>query len=175
MGVHEAYHVSSINRWIHWICIPLELWGVLKLAALVKFGGAGDLTFDLGLGLIVILAPIFLAVDVLGGLLMALMLLGLWASGKYLFLDMPWSLGSGLVAFVVPFLIQTKVGHVKFEPDGRDDTDVNIREFKNTKNPIPLILIFFYHLMQVLFALGYRKRSALCVKQYRDEHMQPKF
>ncbi len=33
MGEHEAYHQAAGNRVLHWLCIPLEIFGVLLLLA----------------------------------------------------------------------------------------------------------------------------------------------
>ncbi|TDM04921.1 MAG: hypothetical protein C4K60_21045 [Ideonella sp. MAG2] len=74
MGVHEAYHQNKTNRLIHWFCIPFELFALVAIFSMVPlpFG------LDLGLVLIVLLAPIYLATDLLLGALMTAFLAGLW-------------------------------------------------------------------------------------------------
>jgi hypothetical protein len=49
------------------------------------------------------------------------------------------------------------VGHVVFEGGG-DDTEKNLAELRRTKNPIPILLVFYYHLVEILLAAGYRPR-----------------
>lgn len=53
---------------------------------------------------------------------------------------------------------------------GVDDTEKNVAEFKGTKNPVPLVLIFYYHLVEVLFALRYRPALRRTMESHkRDE------
>ena len=49
--------------------------------------------------------------------------------------------------------------------DGLDDTNQNVAELRRTKNPIPIVLVFYYHLVELLFAAGYRPalRDAVAV------------
>src|SRR5262249_16866731 len=138
MGVHEAYHRSRKNRIIHWLCIPLELLVVVKLLSMV--GEWVALLAIVGVGLL------YLAADLVGGALMIAILVGLFELAKSV------TPGSALVdaaamaaLFVASFSFQTRVGHGVFE-GGVDDTEKNLAEFKRTWNPVPLVLIFYYHL-----------------------------
>ena len=36
MGVHEAYHLNSVNRMLHILLIPLQLLGIVKLFTMIK-------------------------------------------------------------------------------------------------------------------------------------------
>jgi uncharacterized membrane protein YGL010W len=165
MGVHEAYHLSPANRLIHWICIPLEL------AALLKILTAIPAPVDLGLLAIALVAAVYLAADLMGGAVMALLLLALRA------VVMPLGTGSvGLdvasaaVVFAAAFTFQTRVGHVVFE-QGIDDTEMNLAEFRRTRNPIPLLLVFYYHAVELLFALGYRPTVRAAMERHRDAEL----
>jgi uncharacterized membrane protein YGL010W len=161
MGVHEAYHLDRTNRLIHWICIPIEIAAVLKLAALVP----GPI--DVAGALIVAVGALYLAADVLAGALMIALLVLLRA------LVLPWTTGSpaldavvATVALVAAFTFQTRIGHGVFER-GVDDTAMNLAELARTKNPIPTLLIFAYHGFELLFALGYRPALREAVERHR--------
>ncbi len=60
-----------------------------------------------------------------------------------------------------------RVGHGVFE-GGRDDTKRNVEELWRTRNPVPVLLIFFYHAVEVAFALGYRPDLAREVERHRQ-------
>jgi uncharacterized membrane protein YGL010W len=161
MGVHEAYHLHPINRLIHWICIPLEL------AAVVKLLGVVPAPVDLGFVTIVAVGVLYGLADEVAGACMTLLLLALYA------LVTPLTSGSAVldalaaaVVFAAAFTIQTRVGHGVFE-HGIDDTEMNLAEFGRTKNPIPLLLIFAYHGLELLFAAGYRPAISARVEEHR--------
>jgi uncharacterized membrane protein YGL010W len=161
MGVHEAYHLDRTNRVIHWLCIPLELAAVVKLLAAVPT------PVDLSLIALVVVGGIYLAADVVAGGLMILLLVALRAlvlpltTGR-LGVDVAIALG----VFVAAFAFQTRVGHVVCER-GIDDTDMNLAEFRRTRNPIPLLLVFYYHVVELLFALGYRPALRRSMEAHR--------
>ena len=77
-----------------------------------------------------------------------------------------WLVLATTSAVVVSFVIQTRVGHGVFE-HGLDDTDHNLAELARTKNPVPILLVFYYHLVEVLFALGYRPALAREMAKHR--------
>jgi uncharacterized membrane protein YGL010W len=165
MGVHEAYHLDPTNRLIHWICIPLELAALLKLLSLVPT------PVDLGLVAIGAIGLLYLAVDRIGGAAMIGMLIGLWALAATLtsgsaHLDALVAVG----AFALAFVFQTRVGHGVFER-GLDDTAMNLAEFRRTKNPIPLVLVFYYHALELLFAAGYRPTLAARMHAHRAREL----
>jgi len=148
MGVHEAYHQSGPNRVIHWICIPIELFAFIRLLALPHWGVAA--------GVAALVGVVYLMTDVLAGALMAALLGGLVAAARQVSVGARWLDALVAVAvFVLSFTVQTQLGHRVFER-GVDDTDKNITELRKTGNPIPIVLVFYYHLVEVLFALGYR-------------------
>jgi uncharacterized membrane protein YGL010W len=152
MGVHEAYHRTRGNRLVHWACIPLELWAVTKLLSLVPAGPLGDGA----LVVIALVAPVYLLTEPLLGALMVLFLLGCRALALVTLAGAP--LLGGVVAalvFAVTFATQLRVGHGHFEA-GLDDTDKNLAELRATKNPIPILLVFYYHLVELALAAGYR-------------------
>jgi uncharacterized membrane protein YGL010W len=163
MGVHEAYHRSSANRWMHWLCIPIELAGVVKMASLVPLG-----PIDLAWPAIGLVALVYLATDVVAGVLMLALLAGLHGvvalgtTGS-----MAGDLLASLILFVVPFVLQTRVGHGVFER-GLDDTAMNLAELRRTKDPIPILLVFEYHLVELLFAAGYRPALRSEMEAHRD-------
>jgi uncharacterized membrane protein YGL010W len=167
MGVHEAYHLDRTNRLIHWICIPIELMMIVKLLSMVHFG-----PLELAVVVIWAVGVVYLFTEVLGGALMIALLFALrW-------LAVPLTTGRGwldialaLAIFVIAFVIQTQVGHNVFE-EGVDDTEMNISELARTKNPVPILLVFYYHVVELLFALGYRPSLRKQMEQYRDEQLQ---
>lgn len=166
MGVHEAHHLARANRIIHWLAIPIELFAAAKLLSLARIG-----PIDLAFVAAVLLGIVYIATDLLAGALMIALLFALRA--------LALSLTSGSVAidavasvvlFVVAFTVQTRVGHGVFEK-GIDDTNANLAELRRTKNPIPILLVFYYHLVELLFAVGYRPALRAQVEKYRDEEI----
>ena len=163
MGVHWAYHTSSTNRLIHFLCIPFQLFGLIKLLSLLP----SVAEWDWALLFIIATAPLYLLPHLPAGVCMVAMLLGL----RWLGLQLPGSwigLLIGAFTLVVPFMIQTQIGHKLFEPGQRDDTEKNIKEFLATKNPIPLALIFYYHMVELWLLLGVQP----ALKQEIEGHMQ---
>jgi uncharacterized membrane protein YGL010W len=161
MGVHEAYHLDARNRLVHWICIPVELAAVLKLAALVPA------PIDLSSLAIVAVGGLYLAADLAAGTAMIALFVLLRAVVG------PWTTGStafdavlAALAFGAAFGVQTRIGHGIFER-GIDDTAMNLAELRRTKNPIPTLLIFAYHGLELLFALGYRPDLRAAIDRHR--------
>jgi uncharacterized membrane protein YGL010W len=68
--------------------------------------------------------------------------------------------------FAVAFVVQTRLGHGVFER-GIDDTAMNLAELARTKDPIPILLVFAYHTLELLFAAGYRPALHTEVERYR--------
>lgn len=172
MGVHEAYHQNAKNRFVHWVCIPLELLAVAALLAAIPLGPLRDGALVALVGL----APIYIATEPVLGALMIAFLAGCRWLGS---LALDWSMGGTLVGavvlFAVTFAIQVRVGHGIFE-DGRDDTEQNLAELRRTKNPIPILLVFYYHLVELAFAVGYRPALRAEVERYTaavDVYGQP--
>lgn len=90
MGKHLAYHVNPINKLIHALCIPLELFGVLNLFSILANP----------LWLAIVLSPVFLCCDfIIGGSFVTALLL----MAYYLAAQAP--LLCGLVCFVGGFLV----------------------------------------------------------------------
>lgn len=161
MGVHEAYHLDPTNRRIHWICIPIELAAVVKLIAAIPA------PVDLGVLAIALVGLLYVLADALAGTCMVVLLLVLRA------VVTPLTTGSALLdsllavtVFATAFTIQTRLGHGVFER-GIDDTEMNLAEFARTKNPIPLLLVFAYHGLELLFAAGYRPALSARVEEHR--------
>jgi uncharacterized membrane protein YGL010W len=153
MGIHQAYHRSLANKVIHGVCIPVQLWGFVHLLTTVINPFFAVLLF----------APLYLLCDVVAGASFSVFLLALSFVGSdahYL-----W----GPVVFVVANLVQTKLGH-SLEEGRRDDTPKNMTEFKRSKNPIPLLLIFFYHWVEVLFFFGFKPDVKREVDRFQRDH-----
>ncbi len=139
MGVHQAYHLSVANKIIHGVCIPFQLWGIVRLLSVLINH----------FWIVLLLSPIYcLCEPTMGGSFAAFLWLLSFFGRESHFL---W----GPAIFVCANLFQTRVGHA-LETGGRDDTKKNMAEFKKTKNPIPLLLIFWYHWVEVFFLLGYK-------------------
>lgn len=153
MGVHEAYHSSTVNRWMHWALIPIELFGVISLLS------------TLALPVILLVSPLYLIVEPVSGSLMVSFLLYSYKLACSLQLS---TLSSGAL-FFIPFIAQTQIAHRHFEPESRDDTELNLSEFSRTLNPVPLLLVFFYHVVEVVLAAGYRPSLRRTIEYWRDE------
>ncbi len=153
MGVHQTYHRNVLNKVVHGICIPLQLWGAVHLlsALLNPFF------------VVLLLSPLYMLCDVAAGVSFAalLVVLGFVARDAHFL----W----GPVLFVVANLVQTKLGHA-LEEECRDDTQKNIAEFKQTKNPVPLLLIFFYHWVELFFLFGYKPELKQEVDRAQRDH-----
>ncbi len=161
MGVHEAYHLDPVNRIIHWVCIPIELAAALKLLAMVPA------PVDPALLAIALIALVYLRVDLGAGALMVALLLALRAA--VLSLTTGHVLVDGALAvatFAAAFVFQTRVGHGIFER-GIDDTAHNVAELRRTGNPIPILLVFYYHALELLFAAGYRPALRRAMETHR--------
>ncbi|HSO32366.1 MAG TPA: hypothetical protein VLT33_07620 [Labilithrix sp.] len=167
MGVHEAYHRSAANRALHWAFIPLELWAVIKLLSCVGLGPLGDAA----LVAIVVVAPIYLVTEPLLGALMVLFLVA--ARGLALRFMASSPAWGGLIAaavFAVTFAAQLRLGHGVFE-GGRDDTDKNLAELGKTRNPVPILLVFYYHLVEIALAAGYRPALARDIRRFTEAEL----
>ena len=64
-------------------------------------------------------------------------------------------------------LFQKYVTHGYFEPKGRDDADNHFAELFKTKNPIPILLVFYYKMVEILLALNYRPDIQRTVLYYQ--------
>lgn len=167
MGVHEAYHRDFNNRVVHWVCIPSELIAVAALLAAIPLGPARDAA----LVAVILLAPIYVATEPLLGALMIGFLAGCrWLSLQALAVSVPATVIGAIVLFAVTFAVQIRIGHGVFEA-GRDDTEQNIEELRRTRNPIPILLVFYYHLVELAFAVGYRPALRADVERFTREHL----
>ncbi|MGH2958725.1 MAG: hypothetical protein ACRDKE_03910 [Solirubrobacterales bacterium] len=167
MGIHFAYHQSTANRVIHAFFIPLELFALVLLTSQLKIGGVA-----FALILLALLAPIYIATEPLIGSLMTALLLAMYALVTNLFPEPSW-IAAGIAAsiFASSFVVQTQVGHGVCE-GGPDDTDCNFAEFFETRNPVPLILVFYYHLVAAVLATGYRPELRRRIAQVRDSEIE---
>ena len=165
MGVHEAYHLDPTNRLIHWVCIPLELVAILKLLVLVPS------PVDLGLVAIGAIALVYCVADRVAGLARVVLLLALWLVASHLTSgSAPTDAAVAVGAFALAFVLQTRVGHGVYE-HGLDDTAMNLAELRRTGNPIPVLLVFYYHALELLFAVGYRPELAATMHAHRAREL----
>lgn len=164
MGVHEAYHRSAVNRALHWAFIPLELWAVLKLLSCVALGPLGDAA----LVAVVLVAPIYLLTEPVIGTLMVLLLVAGRGLALHFMASAPgWGALIAGGVFAAAFAAQVRIGHGVFEA-GRDDTDKNLTELRRTGNPVPILLVFYYHLVEIALAAGYRPRLASDIRRFTE-------
>jgi uncharacterized membrane protein YGL010W len=165
MGVHEAYHLDRTNRVIHWLCIPIELAAAVKLLGLIPS------PIDIGLLAIVTVGVLYVAADRVGGAVMVALLVALRALVAPLTTGaVALDVAAAALLFAAAFVFQTRVGHGIFER-GVDDTTMNLAEFRRTHNPIPLLLVFYYHALELLFALGYRPALATTMYEHRAREL----
>ena len=168
MGRHEAYHQSFINRLFHWICIPIELFGVLKMTSLLTLFG----TISFAHILILVSGLVFMSAEWIIGAAMTVLLIALLHIAQTFTLGISFDAIFGLLCFIVPFIAQTQLGHRFFEPDSRDDTAKNLAELKRSKNPIPILLIFFYHMAELFFAASYRPTLYKTVNHWTEKERE---
>ncbi len=165
MGVHEAYHQRWENRVLHWVCIPFELWAVVKLLSLVPLFAS----VDLAMLVIVLVAPVYLLTDMLMGAIMIAFLASCWWTTPFVLPDHAlWGAGVAVAVFAVTFGAQVGIGH---RIEGRDDTDKNLAELARTKNPIPILLVFYYHLVELFLAAGYRPTLAAAIRAHTEHEL----
>lgn len=164
MGVHAAYHRSFANRLLHWLAIPCELASVVTLLSFVHVG-----PIDLALIGLVLVAPIYLATEPLIGALMVGFLAGCRAGALHLSPSLATVLGAASV-FAVTFGVQVRIGHGVFE-EGRDDTNQNLAEVRRTKNPIPILLVFYYHLVEIVLLMGYRPQLKRAIAELTEKEL----
>ncbi len=165
MGIHAAFHRSLANRILHWLAIPFELAAVVVLLSFVRVG-----PIDLALVGLVLLAPIYLATELLIGALMVGFLAGCRALALHLSPSLATVLGA-IGVFAVTFGVQVRVGHGIFE-NGRDDTNQNLAELRKTKNPIPILLVFYYHLVEIVLMLGYRPQLKRDIEAFTAQELE---
>jgi uncharacterized membrane protein YGL010W len=166
MGVHEAYHRDAINRVVHWVCIPLELFAVVKLLTLVPIG-----PMNAGLVAVCLVAPVYLLTDALMGAAMVAILGAFAWSAPLVLPSHPFlAAGAAVVLFALTFGAQVGIGHRVYE-SGRDDTEKNIAELRRTKNPIPILLVFYYHLVELFLASGYRPALARDIHAFTEREL----
>lgn len=56
-----------------------------------------------------------------------------------------------------------------FEANARDDTNKNIKEFYATRNVIPLLLIFYYHVVELVLMSGYKPELAKEIQHFTQK------
>jgi uncharacterized membrane protein YGL010W len=167
MGVHEAYHQDRRNRLVHWVCIPLELLAVAALLAAIPAGPFRDGALIATAALV----PIYVATEPLLGALMIGFLLACRAVALVAIeTSLVGTLVGGVLLFAVTFALQLRIGHGVFEA-GRDDTEMNLGELRRTKNPIPILLVFYYHLVELALAAGYRPSLRETIAGFTREHL----
>eukprot|EP01063_Lacrimia_lanifica_P008305 TRINITY_DN15374_c0_g1_i1.p1 TRINITY_DN15374_c0_g1~~TRINITY_DN15374_c0_g1_i1.p1 ORF type:complete len:217 (+),score=87.30 TRINITY_DN15374_c0_g1_i1:61-711(+) len=167
MGVHMAYHTSQVNEALHKLLIPVQVFAILRvLSAVVLFEARAGLPVDLAVVFIVATAPLYLCADVAAGALYVVMQVLLWMDRGAV------PLYAAPLLFVGALLVQTQIGHRFFEPQGRDDTRDNLAEFgKRGYNPVPLLLVYFYHTVDLLFISGYGAEQLKVVESYKRKHL----
>lgn len=155
MGFHLAFHMGTANNILHKTTIPWIVTGILQILRQISLPGVGwnagqAYCAALGLGAYARAEPLL-------GLTFSALQYGIYlAITDYLPYE-GWSgAGVGLGIFAVALAMQVGIGHHVLEPDGRDDAHINGEEFKRTKNPVPLVMVFYYHWCHLWFLMGYR-------------------
>lgn len=166
MGIHLAYHESRANRVIHGACIPFELFAIVLLLSQVRIAG-----LPFALIALAFVGIVYLRTDLLIGAAMIALLLGLTLAA-HVTSPVPSiaAVALSVAIFATTFLIQLRVGHGIYEA-GVDNTDCNLGEFWETKNPVPLLLVFYFHLAHLILSLGYRPELKAQVEDVRTAEL----
>jgi uncharacterized membrane protein YGL010W len=176
MGVHLAFHTNPINKTMHLILIPFELMGAIALIGRDPLEATNFFSYP-SLITILLLGMIYVQTDIICGAtftgFLVLLQAAVFEFMAFVGITGGWRALFGLGLFVVFGLVQTQIGHKKFEPEGRDDTEKNVVEFQKTGRPIPLLLIFYYHWVEVFFMLGYKPELKSRVEFFRDSYKFP--
>eukprot|EP00389_Voromonas_pontica_P001203 GDKH01001794.1.p1 GENE.GDKH01001794.1~~GDKH01001794.1.p1 ORF type:complete len:197 (+),score=17.75 GDKH01001794.1:193-783(+) len=156
MARHFAYHTDTANLVIHALCIPLEIMGFIALLnsgslVLLNWHIAEYLAIGLTCGLLLWLEPVCGALAA-SFLILSRHVLITWLSVA----SLPVRLAITVSLLLAPIQVQRRIGHGVFEPEGRDDTYLNVKEARESGSYFPLLLIFFYHLVDGALRLGYR-------------------
>lgn len=175
MGKHESVHMNPYNRFIHWFCIPCQIFSTCLVFSSISLNRSivdnGALTIPVNLSLFVIagLCALYSYMDVIGGILTILLWTPLLCCANFIHHNSllgDYEIVVGLLLFVSTFSVQVGVGHFIFE-EGRDDTEQNIGEFLATWNPIYISCIPFYHHMEIVFNMGLRKEVCAIVQSHQ--------
>lgn len=165
MGVHLAFHSKPMNIFLHIVMPPFNALGLFIFLYPFMLPGVSVFSMPLSLALLSLLASfaVFIAVDILAAVLTIapMLLLYYLCAPLYVALDqsMLWMMLIGVTVFMVALWVQVAIGHSVYE-HGIGDEDENIAELFESKNPVYFILLPIYPTLDVLFRLGYRKRTA---------------
>jgi uncharacterized membrane protein YGL010W len=179
MGIHLAYHTSFYNQCAHVLTVPLELMGVIALLGGLAPWLTDPCSYASWSSFAVILligGTVYVRVDLLCGILFTTFLLALqapvfWFMGLFLIQGW-WRVLFGLALFVV-FNILESLAHKYLEPDGRDDSEILWPEFFRTYDVVPLLLVYYFNCMEILFQMGYKPSVRKEVLYFRDTFRFP--
>lgn len=143
------------------------------------------------------MGPIFLLIEPLCGAVMISLLYIVYVLAGFArnyYSPLPLLVVS-ILCVVASFLTQTVVGHRYvanlfrmtifcssmtnasrlFEEDCRSDTNKNMKEFKATKNPLPLILVFYYHIVELVLLTGYRTDLREEIRKFTEKEKKSEY
>ncbi|MGB3773120.1 MAG: hypothetical protein WBA00_18440 [Rhodococcus sp. (in: high G+C Gram-positive bacteria)] len=140
-----------LNRVVHWVCIPIEMAAVLGLLSMIRMGPV-----DGGIVAVLVLGALYVATDVVLGTVWTSALFGLWFLSRSVLDGRPvWVAVVPVALFAVTFATQLVVGH-RIGERGLDDTSMNLFCARSDRNVVPLLLVFYYHVVELAFMAGYR-------------------
>ena len=179
MGIHLAYHQGYFNFVLHSVTIPflifgfflvLQQWKLFTTMMYLTSSMEIIVNFDLGLVFIVLTTPIWILVEPLCGVTFCIVVVCVHYLASILILNNgTWY---GFLIFVTSIVLQIHVGHGLLEQNNRDDAHRNIEEFIKTKNPIPLLLIVYYHWIDMFLYFGYKPQLKQRINAYTKERLQ---
>ncbi|GHB49922.1 hypothetical protein GCM10007094_43920 [Pseudovibrio japonicus] len=174
MGIHLAFHTNPVNNLLHIVMPPFNTLGVLLClfpigVPAISIGGV-----DMNMALIALLGTflVYALLDVLAAVLTLAPVVLLYPLCFWIY----ELVGNSAVLMVVigaslffaALWIQVGIGH-KFFEEGIGDEDENIGEVYDTFNPIYFTLLPMYSILDILFHLGYRKKTASEIRGVAQE------
>lgn len=159
-AIHQAFHQNISNRITHFLATPIQLFGLVKLFALLSFPFFLSMQLNMALLLIVFLSCVYCLIHFKMGLLVSIYLLICWCIASYYPFTTHWYLEAlfAMAFFLLGALIQVGVGHNKFERTNANLT-AEFAEFFQTYNPMIFILIFFFPFLDLLTLISSQKKT----------------
>ena len=186
MGIHFAHHQSKANVMLHSITVPFIVFGFLLLLQQFKLLEISDGGFQIDLGLVfcVLTIPVWYQTDPLCGSTFSILLFAIHYVASILF--PPSSSASddynnivyGLLLLLGSIIVQIQVGHGLLESNSQyDDANTNRLDLSEImhrvfKNPIPVLLVLYYHWIDMFLLLGYKPELRQRIDTYAKQHLQ---
>ncbi len=174
MGIHLAFHTNPMNNLLHVVMPPFNTLGVLMCFYPIAVPGISIGGVEMNGALVALLGTflIYALLDVLAAALTLAPVVLLYPLCAWTFELTGHStvlmVVIGASIFFAALWMQVGIGHKIFE-EGIGDEDENIGEVYDTFNPLYFTLLPVYSILDILFHLGYRKKTAAEIRGIAEE------